>query len=113
MLPVVSESGAWKILITAVWAGTAVVVRGLIVRGWERRSGGGPPSNTADDDTTWREAVIFAIVSGIALGIARIVSDRAAAEAWRRVRGSYPPGIKRGRRAPVEAGNRKLALARQ
>ncbi len=89
----VNEERLWKLVATAVGVGIAMLVRRALKATWTRRAGG-TPDNPADDDTTWRDAVVFAAISGIAVGVARLLSDRATAEAWRKAKGSYPPGIK-------------------
>ena len=84
----------WKLGATLVGVTITMLIRRTMTRAWQHRTGGAPPNNPADDETTWKDAVVFAAVSGLAIGIARVLSDRAAAEAWRKAKGSYPPGIK-------------------
>ena len=40
--------------------------------------------------TTWAEAIAWSIASGVALGLARLIAQRGAAEAWRKATGAYP-----------------------
>ena len=102
----------WKLVATGLGVGAAVLVRKVLTRGWSRRRPGAPPGNPADADTSWADAALFAAVSGLAVGLARLLSDRLAAEAWHRLRGSYPPGIKRGVRTLTETVKRERDLAR-
>ena len=102
----------WKLVATGFGVATAVLVRKALTRTWSRRRGGAPPGNPADAETSWREAAVFAALSGLAVGLARLLSDRVAAEAWHRVRGTYPPGIARGVRRITETTKRRAALAR-
>jgi hypothetical protein len=37
--------------------------------------------------------VTWAIATGAALGVARLVAMRGAAQAWKRTTGSLPPGV--------------------
>jgi Protein of unknown function (DUF4235) len=97
----VNEERMWKLFATVVGIGTAVVARRLLDRYWNKRRGRATPGNTADADTQWRDAALFAGASGLAVGLARMVSDRLAAEAWRKAKGSYPPGIKRRGEQPA------------
>ncbi|WP_462186961.1 DUF4235 domain-containing protein [Frankia sp. CcWB2] len=52
-----------------------------------------PPANPADPDTAWTEAVAWAAISGLAIGIGRLAAERAAARGWARATGSPPPGM--------------------
>lgn len=96
-----NDERKWKLFATLVGIGSAVLARRLLGRYWNKRKGGATPGNTADVDTRWREAALFAAASGLAAGLARMVADRVAAEAWRKAKGSYPPGIKRRREQPA------------
>lgn len=102
----------WKILVSVVGVAITVGLRRILASEWERRRGGAPPSNTADDDTTWKDALVFAVITGAAVGVARIATDRLTAEAWRRARGDYPPGIKHGRGDVLDAAKRQVGVAR-
>jgi hypothetical protein len=52
-----------------------------------------PPTNPESPDTTWQEAVGWAIVSGAAVGVARLLATRTAANYWRKSTGELPPGL--------------------
>lgn len=94
-----NEERTWKIFATVVGIVSAITARRVLNQYWSKRKGA-KPGNTANDDTAWRDAVLFAAMSGVGVGLARIVADRAAAEVWRTVKGTYPPGIKRGGEQP-------------
>jgi Protein of unknown function (DUF4235) len=102
----VNEERIWKGFAAAVGVSSAILARQGLERAWRRRKRGAPPDNPADADTRWRDAALFAALSGLVIGLVRMLSDRAAAEAWRRVRGSYPPGIKAGGRRVTETAKR-------
>ncbi len=91
----------WKLFATVVGIGSAVLARRLLERYWNKRRGRATPGNTANADTQWHDAALFASASGLAVGLARMVADRAAAEAWRKAKGSYPPGITRREEQPA------------
>ncbi|WP_261555224.1 DUF4235 domain-containing protein [Frankia tisae] len=54
-----------------------------------------PPVNPADPDTAWAEAIAWAAISGLAIGLGRLAAERAAARGWARATGSPPPGMLR------------------
>lgn len=60
---------------------------------WARTKGGEPPRNPAAAGTTWNKALTWAIASGVAAGVARLLATRAAASAWRKGTGHLPPGL--------------------
>lgn len=49
---------------------------------WRKTRHEEPPENPASPSTTWSDALAWAAVSGIGLGVARLVAQRGAAAAW-------------------------------
>jgi hypothetical protein len=60
---------------------------------WRKTKGGDPPRNPAAPGTTWTEAAAWAVASGVAMGLSRLLATRAAAQAWQKATGSLPPGV--------------------
>jgi hypothetical protein len=87
------EKTAWKAagIGSAVVAG--VVARKALVVGWKKAKHSDPPTNPASRTTSWGEALIWTVASGIAVGIARLVAQRGAAAGWEKAVGSLPPGL--------------------
>jgi hypothetical protein len=83
----------WRVLggVSALLAGLAA--RKAITIGWQKASGRNPPANPATPETSWAEAVAFAVASGAAMGVARMVATRKAAGYYRRSTGHLPPGM--------------------
>lgn len=69
--------------------------RALLKAGWRRTRGGDPPSNPASPATRWSEALTWAVASGVAMAVTRLVAQRGAAEAWRATTGVYPEGLEK------------------
>ena len=90
---VAKTSFGWRRLggISAIVAGVAA--RKMFVRAWRAGTGSAPPANPAAPDTQWREAVPFALASGAAMGLARMLATRKAANVYRRRTGHLPPGM--------------------
>ena len=61
---------------TAAMLGAGLLARRLIGAAWARRRGVVP--GDADADVSWREATVFALVSGAVIGAARMLAQRAA-----------------------------------
>jgi len=83
----------WKLVgsLSGIAAGSAT--RAVLRAGWRRSMGGDPPTNPASPSTRWSEALIWAMASGVAMAVTRLVAQRGAAEAWKATTGSYPAGL--------------------
>jgi len=88
-----NPSIGWRLLgtLSAVLAGIAA--RKVMVKGWRATTGSNPPANPAAPGTQWREAIPFALASGAAMGLARMLATRKAASYYRRSTGHLPPGM--------------------
>jgi hypothetical protein len=83
----------WKVVGLASGAAAGAATRAALRAGWKRARGTDPPANPASPSTSWSEALIWAVASGVAMAVTRLVAQRGAAEAWRASTGSYPAGL--------------------
>ncbi len=83
----------WKVVggLSGILAGAAT--RRLLQAGWRRARGGDPPTNPAAPTTGWSEALGWAVASGVAMAVTRLISQRGAAGAWKAATGRYPEGL--------------------
>ena len=83
----------WRLFggLSAVLAGLAV--RKVMVKGWQKATGDAPPANPAAPGTNWSQALGWAVASGAAMGVARMLATRKAADYYRRSTGHLPPGM--------------------
>ena len=81
---------AWKGAVTTAAIAGGVLANKVATAGWEKAAGEVPPQNPAAPDTSWSEALTWAAVLGLSMGVARVVARRGAAEAWKAVDGDYP-----------------------
>jgi hypothetical protein len=88
-----NPSIGWKLLgtLSAVLAGLAA--RKALVTGWRATTGKNPPANPAAPGTEWKEAIPYALASGAAMGLARMLATRKAAGYYRKSTGHLPPGM--------------------
>jgi hypothetical protein len=84
---------AYKVLGIGAGLVAAKVARSALDKGWARTKGGEPPRNPAVPGTTWSEALTWAVASGVAVAVARLVATKGAASAWTKATGSLPPGV--------------------
>ena len=69
------------------------VTRKALDAGWRKVRGSEPPRNPAVPGAAWSEAVTWAVASGIAMGLSKMLAAKGAATAWQKTTGSLPPGV--------------------
>jgi Protein of unknown function (DUF4235) len=86
---------AWRIIGTS----SAVIAAGAAHRGlsaaWRLATGDDPPTIPEDEETSWGEAILWAVLSGAVLGLARLVATRGAAHYYVRTTGELPEALQR------------------
>ena len=83
----------WQAIGAVAGALAGSLTRRILTAAWQRTRGQNPPTNPASPQTTWSEAVIYTIASGVAIAVARLFAQRGAAAAWEKATGSLPPGL--------------------
>jgi hypothetical protein len=77
-------------LVAALLAAT-VARKGLNAT-WKAASGKEPPANPADPEVAIGEALLWAALSGILVGVVRMLATRRAAGYYAKSTGKLPPG---------------------
>jgi Protein of unknown function (DUF4235) len=88
-----SERLLWNLVGTGLAVLSGVLVRKIVVALWNQFTDHEPPTNPGAPDTTWGEALGFALASGAAVGVARVVAARGATAGWQKVMGTLPPYV--------------------
>lgn len=88
-----TETFAWRLIAGASGVAAAAATRQALRAVWRARKHDDPPANPAAPGTTWPDAMLWAVATGVALGVARLVAMRGAAAGWRRATGKLPPGL--------------------
>jgi len=83
----------WKILGAGAGIGAATMTRKLVTSGWAAATGKPPPENPEDPEVSWPEAVGWAVASGAAIGVARLLATRKAAEYYAKSAGHPPKAL--------------------
>jgi len=83
----------WKVVGSVSGIAAGMATKALLRGAWRKARGGDPPANPAAPGTSWKEALVWAASSGVAMAVTRLVAQRGAAEAWKAELGSYPPGL--------------------
>jgi hypothetical protein len=88
-----NPSIGWRLVGAASALLAGLAARRLMVTVWRVVSGDNPPANPAAPDTRWREAIPYALASGAAMGLARMLATRKAADYYRKSTGHLPRGM--------------------
>ena len=85
---------SWKMLgkASAVLAGIATMK--ALNATWKTATGKEPPTEPESPEIGNREAIAWAALSGMAMGVARMYATRRAAAYWVKSFGTLPPGMK-------------------
>ena len=83
----------WKVFggITAIVAGLAA--RKAVEVAWKTTLRKDPPETPESPHHPWTDAAAWAVVSGVAVALARLVATRKAARVWARANGELPPSL--------------------
>lgn len=88
-----TEQMTWRAVGAVSGLAAAAATRQALTTLWRARTHDDPPANPASPSTSWNQALTWAVATGVALGVARLVALRGAAAGWRRATGSLPPGL--------------------
>ncbi|HET7533068.1 MAG TPA: DUF4235 domain-containing protein [Nocardioidaceae bacterium] len=88
-----SGSKVWSAYALAATVVAGIAARKALTTSWKVATGKEPPQNPADPDVSIGEAVAWATVSGIAVGVARMLASRKAANYYRKSTGHLPPNL--------------------
>ncbi|HMT31092.1 MAG TPA: DUF4235 domain-containing protein [Dermatophilaceae bacterium] len=89
-------SMVWRVLGTGSAVIAAAVAQKLVSKGWEISTGKPAPDDpTHPEDTTWKEAVLFAALTGLAVSAARVAAQRKAAQYYAQSAGHLPAALQK------------------
>ncbi len=86
----VNKQRLWQAMAVLAGLGAGAAARAALRKIWTVTEGSDPPDNTAGRNTTWSTALIWALASGAALSVARLIAQRGAARAWEAATGENP-----------------------
>ena len=85
----------WRVLGTGSAIMAGVVANKLVTTIW-KKAGRDAVHDPRDPRTPWREAVVFAALTGLAAGAARTVVTRKAAQYYAKSTGHLPKAMQKG-----------------
>ena len=89
------SSKIWSVFSLVSALGAAAIAKKALNTGWRAATGKNPPANPADPDVDMREAVIWAVVSGTLIALARMLATRRAATYYAKSTGQLPPDLRK------------------
>ena len=88
-----SSSKAYTLMGLAATLGATMAARKAMTAAWKVSTGKQPPSNPEHPEVSMGEAVAWAAASGVAVGLARMLASRKAADYYLRSTGHLPPNL--------------------
>ncbi len=88
-----SGSKVWTLFGLAATVGATMAARKAMTATWKLSTGKQPPTNPEHPDVSMAEAVAWASASGVAVGLARMLASRKAADYYRRSTGHLPANL--------------------
>ena len=88
-----SGSKVWTLYALGATTVAGLAARKALTTSWKVATGKQPPQNPAHPDTSFGEAVMWASVSGVAVGVARMLASRKAATYYRKSTGHLPANL--------------------
>jgi hypothetical protein len=85
--------GIWKLMNTGIAIGAGIATAKALDATWRTATGHKPPNKPEHPDVGGREAIAWAAVSGMAVGVAKTYASRRAASYWVKSTGRLPPGM--------------------
>jgi hypothetical protein len=84
---------SWRVIGAGSALAAGVVAARVLDLVWATATGRKPPSTPESPDIAHREALVWAALSGMAIGVAKTYATRRAARYWLRSTGELPPGM--------------------
>ena len=67
------------------------IIKKLVLQAWKAARPNDPPRDPKKADVGWLDALIWAVISGAGSALAKLISTKGAAGAWRAIIGTEPP----------------------
>lgn len=88
-----SGSKVWSVYALGATVLATMAARKALTASWKVATGKQPPQNPAHPDVSMPEAVAWAVTSGVAVGLARMLASRKAANYYRKSTGHLPANL--------------------
>lgn len=85
----------YRLIALALSFPIAKAVSALTKKAWAAARPNDPPKDPKKADTGWKDALIWAAISGVGSALAKVLSTKGAAGTWRALIGTDPPGYEK------------------
>jgi hypothetical protein len=85
----------WRVLVAIVAVVTTFAVERALIAAWRMATGRKPPGAPEDPDSRWGRPLAWAMASGAAVGVTRLVVQRLAAAYYRKNTGRLPKSLRK------------------
>jgi len=85
-----ADSKVWAAFSVVATLAGGTIAKKALNSGWKAATGKQPPANPADPDVQMREAVAWAVASGTAVALAKMLASRRAANYYVKSTGHLP-----------------------
>jgi hypothetical protein len=86
-------SKVWTVFSLGAALAAATLARKGLTTSWKLATGKNPPDNPADPNVDLREAVLWALLSGMVFALVKMLATRRAARYYMRSTGNVPPEL--------------------
>lgn len=86
-----------KLLFNALMSGAAMATAALARKGatsvWSKATDADVPAEPESPRVNWTQALAWAVLAGVAAGLARVAARKGTSAAWEKATGETPPGV--------------------
>jgi hypothetical protein len=93
----------WKGLTLAIGIPVGIAAKKGVDAVWRATTPADTPHGPADPRSRWQDALGWAVLSGVGVATAQLITSKGAATIWRGLVGGEPPGGKASRAASKRA----------
>ena len=87
----VRKDTAWMVVGAGAAALGGIAVRQALQQAWKLAKHEDPPLDPGSWDVEWKDAIMWTLATGVAMGLGRQLARRGAAAGWERLLGEAPP----------------------
>lgn len=77
-----TEEQRWQLVSLGSAVLAAIAVRGALKLGYRAATDEEPPLNPLHQDSSWTDALVFSLATGLTVGLARLGARAVAANVW-------------------------------
>jgi hypothetical protein len=87
-----AKNVTWKVVSYGAGMLAAFTTRKVLAKVWGRVGDEPHPDDVANRRVPWSQAVVWAVATGVGMGVTRLIAMRSAAAVWEAATNEAPPG---------------------